>query len=489
MSIGSPLLRGAREVLAFAREVYADTEWSPVVAVLADRLDEPLRVAIAGKVKAGKSTLLNALVGEPLAPTDAGECTRIVTWYREGLTYRATLHPRHGEPREVPFERAAGAVVVDLEGFPVDEVAQLTVEWPSSVLRTMTLVDTPGLGSLSADAGTRTQAMLAPEDEPSVADAVLYLMRHVHHGDVRFLEAFRDDTAAGTPVNAIAVLSRADEVGGARLDALESAARIADRYRTDPAVRRVCHTVVPVAGLLAQASSSLTEAEFRSLVRLVEASPDVLDEMLQSVDRVVDPDLAVGVSDLERRHLLDRLGLFGLRLALDLLAAGDVRSSRELADELRAASGITRLREVLARDVVARRDLLKARSALVGLDRLLVAHPVDGSDALAARLEALTASSHEVAELRLLTEVRAGAVALPDDLLAEVERVLSGGVVADRLGLGPEADAAAVQAAIVDGAQRWRRRAEFAATPKPVRDASAVLVRSYEGMLADLSAG
>ncbi len=36
------------------------------------RLGEPLRVAIAGKVKAGKSTLLNALVGDELAPTDAG---------------------------------------------------------------------------------------------------------------------------------------------------------------------------------------------------------------------------------------------------------------------------------------------------------------------------------------------------------------------------------------------------------------------------------
>ena len=46
------------------------------------RLDLPVQVAIAGKVKVGKSTLLNALVGEELAPTDASECTRIVTWYR-----------------------------------------------------------------------------------------------------------------------------------------------------------------------------------------------------------------------------------------------------------------------------------------------------------------------------------------------------------------------------------------------------------------------
>ena len=31
----------------------------------------PLRLAIAGKVKAGKSTLLNAILGDELAPSDA----------------------------------------------------------------------------------------------------------------------------------------------------------------------------------------------------------------------------------------------------------------------------------------------------------------------------------------------------------------------------------------------------------------------------------
>ena len=66
-----------------AREVYDDDpEAQAVIAELERRLREPLRLAIAGMVKAGKSTLLNAMLGEQIAPTDAGECTRVVTWYR-----------------------------------------------------------------------------------------------------------------------------------------------------------------------------------------------------------------------------------------------------------------------------------------------------------------------------------------------------------------------------------------------------------------------
>jgi predicted GTPase len=53
------------------------------------RLDEPLRVAIAGRLKAGKSTLVNALIGRRVAPTEVGECTRIVTQFRYGTAATA----------------------------------------------------------------------------------------------------------------------------------------------------------------------------------------------------------------------------------------------------------------------------------------------------------------------------------------------------------------------------------------------------------------
>src|SRR5690606_31890812 len=198
----SPLLAAVRGLLEQAVQAYAGQP-EPLARLRAvlDRLDEPLRVAIAGRVKAGKSTLLNALVGEELAPTDAGECTRIVTWYRDGHTYRVLAEDEGGATVQVPFARHDGALDVDLRGVPTPR--RLVVEWPSASLRTMTLIDTPGVGSVSG-AGAATVAALAPEgggERP--ADAVVYLMRHLHGDDIAFLEAFHDDTARAAPVNAI----------------------------------------------------------------------------------------------------------------------------------------------------------------------------------------------------------------------------------------------------------------------------------------------
>ena len=111
----------------------------------------PAIIRWPGKVKAGKSTLLNALVGDELAPTDAGECTRIVTWYRHGLTYRALLTPSGAEPVPVPFHRDAGALEIDLQGRDPDEIDRLEIQWPTPELTELTPVDTPGLGSIASE--------------------------------------------------------------------------------------------------------------------------------------------------------------------------------------------------------------------------------------------------------------------------------------------------------------------------------------------------
>jgi hypothetical protein len=453
-------------------------------------LDEPLLVAIAGKVKAGKSTLLNALVGEELAPTDASECTKIVTWYQDGVTYRITLFPRDGTPEAVPYRRDDAALDVDLGARTAEDVERLVVEWPSASLRTMTLIDTPGLGSLSADVSARTERFFGRDAErPATADAVLYLMRHLHSEDVDFLEAFRDDTGVANPVNAVAVLSRADELSAGRLDGMEAAALVAGRYRRDPKVRRLCQTVVPVAGLVAQAGVTLTEDRFRAVLAIAEAPQADADALLLSVDRFLFADTTIDVAKEQRAALLASLGLFGVRLAAALVRDGTVHTATELAHELVRRSGIDELRDVLVSGLAARRDVLKARSGLRALQAALRDPALAADVDVAFDLERIVAGAHEFAEINLLDACRSGASPFRDDELAEVERLLgaSGSSVRDRLGLDADAGAADVRETLRTVAGKWQTRAESPVSSREIVDAARVLVRTCEGLAATVT--
>jgi hypothetical protein len=452
------------------------------------RFDEPLRLAIAGKVKAGKSTLLNALVGEDLAPTDAGECTRLVTWYQDGHAPSVTMFPRSAPPRPLRIRRAGGGLDIDLEGTPAEDVDRLVVTWPSSSLRSTTLIDTPGIGSLSVDVSARTNQFLAPDDSPTAADAVLYLMRHLHATDVGFLESFHDQgVARAAPVNTIAVLSRADEIGVGRTDALLSARRIAARYRSEEKLRGLCQTVVAVAGLLAHTGRTMRQDEYLALTELAALPPADLDAQLLSADRFVRAAESGGLPGETRTALLDRFGMFGLRLSTTLIRQG-LEDPGKLAGELVRRSGLDELRQVLASQFTERRDLLKARSALNALDLVLRREPRPAAAPLTAAVERIFAGAHEFAELRLLSDLRTRVVRPPRDLVEEAERLLGGdgGSAAQRLGLPLDAGPEQMRAAALEALDRWRRRAESPLSSRAITDAARVLVRSCEGILSRL---
>ncbi|HAG58529.1 MAG TPA: GTP-binding protein [Arthrobacter bacterium] len=478
---------GAAALLQDALALYAD---DPVATAAlqgyAERLSEPLRIAVAGMVKAGKSTLLNAIIGEEIAPTDTGECTRIVTWYRYGHTPRATLFPVVGEPRILPLTRVDGRLVFALGESRAEEVVRLVVEWPSSSLREVTLIDTPGIASLSADVSARSTDFLVPADSPSEADAIIYLMRHMHASDLRFLESFRDNVVgtSGT-VNALAVLSRADEIGAGRIDSLLSADEIAERYRRDHSLRKLALEVVPVAGLLAQSARSMRQSDFESLQLLAGIDRSDRERIMLSADRFVRASVPAGLGAEARASLLERFGLFGIRLGVVLIRGG-FNEPTPLAHELARRSGLNPLLDLVARQFQARAAALKARTALVGLETLLRTSPREGGGPLAAALERLQANAHEFRELRLLATIRTAGVPLSSELAAEAERLI-GGWGADaalRMGLAPDTAPDEVLAEARRCLDRWRGVSENPLTDRSALEACRVVMRSCEGVVA-----
>lgn len=482
-----PLTESVRELTLAALERALDEHAHTQLAEALDRLSQPLRLAIAGRVKAGKSTLLNALVGEELAPTDAGECTRLVTWYIGGDSPQVVAVMRDGEHRSRPFRRDAGALDVDL-GAPVEAIDHLEVTWPSSRLRDVTLIDTPGIASISTEVSDRAAELLEQDDDrPAIVDAVLYLMRHTHASDVRFLEAFHDDELGrGTPVNAVGVLSRADEIGSCRLDALEVADRVAARYRHDPRIHRLCPLVIPVAGLLGQAGTMLREQEYRALVGIAARPEEEMHELLLTADRFLDERAAGDLTAFERAHLIDKLGLFGVRYCVALIRSGQVSSATDLARRLSIGSGLEDLREVLLRQFTERSRLLRARSALAAVRAVVRRGGCADGGWLEVSAEEVASSAHEFREVRVLNDIRSGTLTVPNRLEESMQRLLgsSGHSVTARLGLPSQAPPGDIEAHALTALQTWQQVAGSPLSGRQLELAARVVIRTIEGILA-----
>jgi hypothetical protein len=273
----------------------------------------------------------------------------------------------------------------------------------------------------------------------------------------------------------VGVLSRADEIGGARLDAMEAAAGVAARYAADERLRRLCPVIVPVAGLLGAAGATLREEEYRTLAAVATAPMAEVVELLLTADRFAS-------SAPERREALRRLGLFGVRLSVRLIRERKVHDSADLAAALTAHSGIDRLREVFAAQFVGRSEVLKARSALAVLDEHL-----DPDSALAAEAERIRAGTHEFVELRLLHLLRSGRLPGTAEQLTEMDLLLggAGGAAHLRLGLPVDAPPSQLTSVAREALARWQTVAEHPFSARDLRTAARAVTRSCEGLLAE----
>lgn len=486
----------AEHLLQTAARVYADdADVLERIAALEQRLREPLRVAIAGMVKAGKSTLLNALLGEQIAPTDTAECTRVVTWYRYSATPGITLHPRDGRPVRIPVRREHGRLAIDLGGRTAEEVDWIDVGWPLAGLQSMILIDTPGIASLSEDVSARASRFLTPEDSPSAADAVIYLMRHLHGSDVRFLEAFRD-TAAGAAqtVCAVGVLSRADEIGSGRIDSLLSAGKVAARYERDGDLASLVLGVIPVAGLVAEGARTLRESEYAAFRLLAGLDRADRERILVSADRFIRDADTTTLSTAERRELLARFGIFGVRLATALIRGG-AGSSTELAEAMVQQSGLSELQRFVRDQFRTRATTLKVRGVLHELEKLVRDHPREQSDAddagvdsaaVYAGIERIAAGAHELRELSLLAVARSQGLPLAEADAADALSIIGadGTAVHVRLGLAESAGVQAQREQVAAKVAHWRRLAASPLTGTATAGVCRVVLRSLDEISA-----
>lgn len=445
------------------------------------RMEEPLRVVIAGRRQSGKSTLLNALIGQEVAPTAGG--TKLATWYTDGPSPRAAAYSPSQPAKELAvLPPGTGPDMVDRSELPPD-ADRVVVEWPSRSLRGVTLIDTPGAESLAA----RDPAWPSLMRTVAEADAVVYLTARPQQDDVRFLQALHSPPVAmATPVNTVVVLSRADELGAGRVDTMATARQIARQHLRESAMAPLCQHIIPVAGLVAQGARIFRDADFSALAALAAVSQQELATMLLSADRLVAAEFAPTVTKETRARLLERFGLFGVRLATSLIRRG-FDTMTALSAELIQRSGLGELRETISQLFADRRDVLKARSALLALETLLWSEPQPNAQELFLDLQRILAGAHEFRELRLLGALRTNRTGLPPDLLDEAAQLAGGNGTSPAERLGSAANEDELLAIATGALEQWRFHAENPLATTSARRAAQTVVRSCEGLIARLA--
>jgi hypothetical protein len=467
------------------------------------RLGAPLQVAVAGRIKSGKSTLVNALIGRRVAPTDVGECTRLVTRFQYGTVDRVEVVFTDGRKQVLPFA-ADGMIPAEL-GVDIGEVSHIEAYLTNAVLQGMTVIDTPGLGSLDAASVSRTEQLLGAAgrdghqdaegaddlDDTSRsavagAEAVLYVVTQgIRADDQQALAAFTAATASreAGPVNAIAVLNKADtivpeSVTGAGGDVWKAATLLAEKQAATLKPRVA--DVLPVIGLLAESAESggFTSADADALRQLAALDDDVLETMLISADIFTswECDLAAGI----RLRLLERLDLFGVRSAVEKIRSEPGITAGALRRHLLDASGLAAVRARLNVVFAARADGIKAAAALASVTALAHASGDPGErQRVHDAIEVLLAKpeAHQLRLLEALTLVASGAVDMPEDLVEEVLRVGSNADVGAQLGMAGSARPE-LAALALERAGWWRSFASFGATPAQSRVAH-VVHRAY----------
>jgi replication fork clamp-binding protein CrfC len=155
------------------------------------------RLLVLGDMKRGKSTFLNALIGENLLPSDVNPCTALLTILRYGSEKKVTVYFNDGKsPKELDFKSFKQNYTIDpaeakrLEqeqkpAFPDIDCA--VVEYPLSLLeKGIEIVDSPGLN----DTESRNELSLGYINN---CHAILFVLRATQPctlGERRYLENY-----------------------------------------------------------------------------------------------------------------------------------------------------------------------------------------------------------------------------------------------------------------------------------------------------------
>ena len=390
-----PIVEGALQELAsflgsspFSRDL-------PYIDSLKRSIDEPCSLAIAGQVKTGKSSFLNALLGENLALVGTTETTATVTSFRYGRApdgmrpVRCTWVDGRATWEKPRFLDSLQGT--DIEALrKANDILRLEYFVENSVLaNNVMIVDTPGTNAnvdddvheertaeyFALDSALRERHNQETISLSSQADAIVYLTSGViQKKDSDFLSEFQSRLRSASSQNAAAsnvvcLISRADLIEPLMGSAEKRAQYIAIEEKRLVAQLQSPVVVLAVSSQLKSVVATMPRQEWAKILTVVKrgfATAEDLELALIGNDRdFCADDLPSSLTGEERMGLVGKFKGFSWSVIKQVFRALYVASCEEEAlSEIERKSGFPEVVSVLQKFFFARGDMLRCNTVV-----------------------------------------------------------------------------------------------------------------------------
>lgn len=177
------------------------------LAYLISNKKTPLKVVLMGEVKAGKSTLINAIIGEEVSPVGVTETTSVIMDISHSIEKSGVIHWKDGSKKSLTIPNIY-QLLKDNIHTPTfySEIESVKLTFPFDNLQSIQLIDTPGMETITSSNNEITKKFIQK------ADVVLWVLSAHHIGQINIEDQILEVADYGKPV--VILINRMDQING-----------------------------------------------------------------------------------------------------------------------------------------------------------------------------------------------------------------------------------------------------------------------------------
>lgn len=370
-----------KTILADLSNLLRNTPWNNLycdtIDSISQEMSNPCRLAITGRVKAGKSSLINVLLDGDYAKVGTDETTATINIFKYGNAPDVS-RPVLCEYINGESEWVSRSFLDSLQGntneiiSQISKIKSLTFYLSDERLKNTILIDTPGIDAVVGNSGDAHQeqteiflGLRKQHNEETIqlsnnADAVILLLGEVsHESDIDFIQAFLQNRGHHSCVNTIALLSQID-LTDERIINREQNAK--ERYRS---LAQYVNSVMPISAGLKRYIPTRDEAEkIKSIIHKVPSKEKLNNLLLRSEKMYMLPKIPGIDISLEERISLYKKGEVPFRcfaVFLKIIYENEIPDALRIINEI---SGIDALKDILEVQFFGRSLHIKTETAI-----------------------------------------------------------------------------------------------------------------------------